>query len=183
MLKKIGDLLKFSKRKMNYSKFWEELYKLDNSTLRRDFIDYFLALFKLLEENKSRSVTFELAIKLLALAYTSETYKLESDWLKIKDRPKVEAFSESIEQDNGYKFLLEVIKFQIAELHRMKEKPPTEDECMYGYTSSTGHRWSNFEQVFNFRCGIRCMGDNSQNTNEISWKYIALAFEYGRTYD
>lgn len=164
-----------------YQKFLDDLYKLENSNLTRDFEDFLLAFYKLIQQYKNQTPTFELMLKLLYDSYTSETYPFENDWLQIKHPP--ELYENSNPNDNGFDLLCEVLKFQIAEIHRIKQNPPSLDDMMYGFRSETGNRWANFHQIFNLRCGIRCMGDNSMDFDNISWYFMALAFEFGRIYE
>lgn len=169
------------KNQSMYGKFCDDLYHLERSDLERDFEDFLLAFFNIIQPYKNEIPTFELILKLLHDSYTSESYPFNNEWLQITKPPKIDEIIDK--EEKGFELLNEVLKFQIAELHRIKKNPPSPDDIMYGFRSETGNKWSNLHQIYNLRCGIRCMGDNSMDTNKVSWHYIALAFELGRIYE
>jgi len=83
----------------------------------------------------------------------------------------------------GMEFTMGVLKFQIAELHRMRGKQ-LEDKYRYlGIDSDIGCRWYNFDPFSNLGCGIACMVDNEDEVTELDWSFIGNLLEDGRIYE
>jgi hypothetical protein len=87
-----------------------------------------------------------------------------------------------------YDYTIAVIKFQIAELHKMQGKQLEDEWRHFGIDSETGNRWYNFEPDSILECGMRCYldhGDDESNDEEfeVSWLTLGDLLEMGRIYE
>ncbi|MEM9681065.1 MAG: hypothetical protein AAF901_12155, partial [Bacteroidota bacterium] len=82
-----------------------------------------------------------------------------------------------------YDFTIEVLKFQMAELHKMKGKQLENEYRYLGVQSETGHDWYNFDPFTNLECGARCMGDGEMNFGSLDWSFLGELLENGRIYE
>lgn len=166
------------------------------SLKNRDLETYLLALLKLVEQEREQILTADLLLKLLQDACTFKPKKFNVDWLKIKDEPDENTFINSktnsstdktIISDIGeFYYSIAVLKFQIAELHKMKGKQ-LDDEWKYdGIDSETGNRWYNFDPGSILDCGMRCFMDHNKDDDqefEVSWRTLGDLLEMGRIYE
>lgn len=166
------------------------------SLKNRDLETYLLALLKLVEQEREQILTADLLLKLLQDACTSKPKKFNVEWLKIKDAPDENTFINSKTNSSTYKTIISdigefyysitVLKFQIAELHKMKGKQ-LDDEWKYdGIDSETGNRWYNFDPGSILDCGMRCFMDHNKDDDqefEVSWRTLGDLLEMGRIYE
>ena len=136
-------------------------------------------------------------MKRLIEAFTSEHYEFKVDWLKCETAPDENRMSrkftnsdisETIDKTNTsdltpYDFTIEVLKFQIAELHKMKGKQLENEYRYFGVQSETGNSWYNFDPFVNLECGARCMEDNEMDFSSLDWSFIGELLENGRIYE
>ena len=185
---------------MSANDLYNEISNLPKSYENRDLEEYLLALLKLVEEHKAEKLTFELLLKLLQNAFTSEPAGFNQDWLKITEAPDRNIMSKkftnpeikfevdkSFDFDRiGLYFTIAVIQFQISELHKMKGKQLEREDRYFGIDSETGNRWYNFDPFTNLECGAACIIDNSKDQNdemEINWQTLGELLEMGRIYE
>lgn len=182
---------------MNAKEFYNHIVKLPESYENRDLEEYLLALFKIVEVNKSKDLTYELVVKMIQDAFNSEPLEFKNEWLECNTAPDENRISkkftnpeinQSIDKSNfsnlsPYNFTIEVLKFQIAELHKMKGKQLEDKYRYFGIQSETGNYWYNFDPYGNLECGARCMEDNEANFNSLNWSIIGELLENGRIYE
>lgn len=171
---------------MTYNEFYNNLgYNVE----KRDLETYLLALFKLAEQEKGQTLTADLLLKLLQSAFTSEPKKFNPEWLKIVQAPDEKIFinSKANSSTNGeFDYSIAVLKFQIAELHKMKGKQLEDEGRYFGIDSETGNRWYNFDPDSILDCGMRCYLDNGEDDKqefEVSWRTLGDLLETGRIYE
>ena len=166
------------------------------SLKNRNLDTYLLTLLQLVEQEREQILTADLLLKLLQDACTSKPKKFNVEWLKIKDAPDENTFINSktnsstdktIISDIGeFYYSIAVLKFQIAELHKMKGKQ-LDDEWKYdGIDSETGNRWYNFDPGSILDCGMRCFMDHNKDDDqefEVSWRTLGDLLEMGRIYE
>lgn len=166
------------------------------SLKNRDLETYLLALLKLVEQEREQILTTDLLLKLLQDACTSKPKKFNVEWLKIKDAPDENTFIDSktnsstdktIISDIGeFYYSMTVLKFQIAELHKMKGKQLDNESKYEGIDSETGNRWYNFDPGSILDCGMRCFMDHVRDDDkefEVSWRTLGDLLEMGRIYE
>jgi len=182
---------------MNAEEFYNHISNLSESFKNRDLEDYLSALMKIVEENKSKDLTYELVIEMIQDAFESETLEFKDEWLKYDTAPDENRISkkftnpeisQSIDKSNSsnlkpYDFTIEVLKFQIAELHKMKGKQLEDEYKYFGIQSESGNYWYNFDPFGNLECGARCMEDNESDFNKLDWSFIGELLENGRIYE
>ena len=97
----------------------------------------------------------------------------------IKKQPK------SPEED--FKYLVDVLHFQIAELNRMKSRKLQEQGKYFGVESASGHHWYNFEAFANIEAGVRGYLDNisigTHSASPVTWRTLGEVIELGRIYE
>ncbi|WP_294300656.1 hypothetical protein [uncultured Chryseobacterium sp.] len=173
---------------MTYDEFYNNL---GSNTGNRDLETYLLALLNLVEQVRKQSLSADLLSNLLVDAFISEPKKFNIEWLKIIEAPDEKGFinSKTSSPSGGeYDYTVAVIKFQIAELHKMKGKQLDDEYKYFGIDSETGNRWYNFDPDSILECGMRCYLDHGDNENnhhefEVSWKTLGNLLEMGRIYE
>lgn len=182
---------------MNISEFYNQIDKLPDSHENRDLEEYLLALYKVIKENKAKQLTYDLVLHMIKEAFIVDPIEYQTEWSKIRTAPDDNRMSrkftnpeisESIDKTNRselspYNFTIEVLKFQIAELRRMKDKELKNEYRYFGIQSETGNFWYNFDPFTNLECGVRCMEDNETDFNLLSWSFIGELLENGRIYE
>ena len=182
---------------MNASEFHTQIESLSETCENRDLQEYLLALLKIVEENRSKIFTYDLVINMIKHAFVSEPLEFKEEWLKYYTAPDENRLSkkltnpeisQSLNKSNSsilepYDFTIEVLKFQIAELHRMKGKELDNEYRYFGIQSETGNSWYNFDPLGNLECGARCMEDNETDFNNLNWSFIGELLENGRLYE
>lgn len=182
---------------MTASEFSIEIDRLPESFENRDLEEYLLALLKVVQENKSENLTYALVIKMIKEAFASEPLVFNEAWLEINTAPDENRiskkftnpdFASSIDKSNSsrlspYEFTIQVLKFQIAELHKMRGKQLKDEHRYFGVRSETGNDWYNFDPFGNLECGARCMEDNEMEFEQLDWSFIGELLENGRVYE
>lgn len=182
---------------MNTEEFYNHISNLSDSFKNRDLEEYLSCLLKIVEENKSNDLTYSLVIEMIRDAFESVPLEFQAEWLKYDTPPDENRISkkftnpevtQSLNKSNfsslkPYDFTIEVLKFQIAELHKMKGKQLESEHRYFGIESETGNYWYNFDPFGNLECGARCMEDNESDFNNLDWSFIGELLENGRIYE
>jgi hypothetical protein len=186
---------------MTLEEFYNQIRTFESTFENRELEEYLLALYKNLSDNKvvyiQERPTLELVLCLLKESFTSEATSFDDDWLNIVELPDPNRLTRKftnpdikdvIDKANtsglfGMEFTMEVLKFQIAELHRMRGKQLENEDRYFGIDSDTGCRWYNFDPFSNLECGAACMVDNEKETADIDWSFIGNLLEDGRIYE
>ncbi len=181
---------------MNSEQFYITIAKLEESFENRDLETYLLALYQNILEHKDEELTYELVIDIISKSFTSKAAKFNIEWLDSIEAPDEnrmsqkftnKAFSDFVDKSNHstlapFEFTIDVLKFQIAELHKMKGKQLEDEYRYFGIDSETGHRWYNFDPFAILSCGSRCMEDNERDFTNLDWSFIGELLENGRIY-
>jgi hypothetical protein len=182
-----------------------ELYKqicdLPNKYENRDLETYLLALYALVESHEKQSLTDDLFLEIISSAFTSEPCVFQEVWLNYDQLPynhkwwmrkvtnpevKEHIDKTSYRDTIGIDFTKNVLKFQIAELHKMRNNQLKNELRYFGIKSETGHFWYNFNPFTNLECGVRCLIDHANNENELlelNWQTLGEILEDGRIYE
>lgn len=180
--------------------FYELICALPNNYENRDLESYLLALYTLVEQNQHKTLTPQLLIEILSAAFKSNPASFNNDWLAYTESPDSNTFSRKftnplikddidrrvISESEGIVYTFKVLQFQIAELHKMRDKQLKDEMRYFGITSETGNSWYNFDPFTNLECGIKCMIDNAENEEEIfqvNWQTLGEILENGRIYE
>lgn len=167
---------------------------------QRNLEEYLSAIYKNIYDNidiySKEPFSLELAFGILKESFASEPAVFDERWLEITSPPNSDRtcrkftnpeIKDSIDKtiissSYGIEYTLDVLKFQIAELHKMRGKQLEDKYRYFGIDSETGHRWYNFDPITNIECGLRCMDDNDDDEN-FDWSFIGNLFEDGRIYE
>ncbi len=182
---------------MNSEEFYDRICSLPEICENRDLEEFLLALYQKVLRHKEKTLTYDLLLEMITESFTSEVYEFQEKWLEIVKPPNDNIMSEKITNPEisdaihktnttmpgSFEFTLEVLQFQISDLHKMRGKQ-LEDKFRYlGIDSETGNRWYNFDPFGNLECGARCMVDNDQNLASLDWSFIGELLEMGRIYE
>lgn len=188
-----------------------DLYTAVTETLpqkhaNRDLEEYLRALLSLALDRKNEMPSIHLFYQLLDGAFTAPPLAFQDEWLAVTQSPDDNPMSykftnpeifQAADLTTGagyadFTFLQQVLIFQIADLHRMRNKELKDEMRYFGVTSPTGNAWYNFDPYTNLECGLRCLEDNLDLEDEngqkpepieISWKTLGQILEMGRVYE
>ena len=93
---------------------------------------------------------------------------------------------EAADKHGGLAYSAEVIKFQLAELGRMRASGQLADESkFFGIVSSGGHSWYNFDPFSLLECGARGLMDHAGEDAPVrgGWEMLGELLEMGRMYE
>lgn len=93
---------------------------------------------------------------------------------------------EAADKHGGLAYSAEVIKFQLAELGRMRASGQLADESrFFGIVSPSGHGWYNFDPFSLLECGARSLMDHEGEDAPLrgGWEMLGELLEMGRTYE
>lgn len=163
--------------------------------------NYLLALYKQLRDNQALYLTTQPTLSIIAAVLEASIHSdpapFDESWLKITDPPEDTRASHQLTprtaQDQQYtshhtkaqglNFTLAVLKFQIAELHKMQGKQLADPQRYFGIDSETGHRWYNFTPFANLTAGLACKLDHDEHVAPLDWSFLGHLLEDGRIYE
>lgn len=93
---------------------------------------------------------------------------------------------EAAGKHGGLAYSAEVIKFQLAELSRMRASGQLADDSkFFGIISPSGHGWYNFDPFSLLECGARGLMDHAGEDAPVrgGWEMLGELLEMGRTYE
>ena len=72
---------------MDAEEFYKNTKKLFELFENRGLEEYLLALLKIIEENKSKTLSYELLIDMIQNAFVAEPLEFKEEWLKYESAP------------------------------------------------------------------------------------------------
>ena len=93
---------------------------------------------------------------------------------------------EAAGKHGGPAYSAEVIKFQLAELSRMRASGQLADDSkFFGIVSPSGYGWYNFDPFSLLECGARGLMDHAGEDAPVrsGWEMLGELLEMGRTYE
>ncbi len=167
---------------MTTIEFYEHICDLPARFENRSLQSYLSALLLLVQEEKAEELEVEKLLELLGSAFTSEAIAFDGEWLQIRSAP-----DQQVEVPAGKDFTIAVLKFQIAELHRMRNMAHVDKSATLGLKSPTGNYWYNFDPFTNLECGARSIidsgGDGTKDEFVCHWEALGTLLEMGRIYE
>ncbi len=163
---------------MNTKEFNQEISKfleINPQLSEINLEDYLLTLLRKVEESKEERPSLDLFYKLITESTQINPLKFDEEWRK-NDDPGMDKDPES------YEDVINLLKYQISELHIMKEKGMLDDpNRSMGLNSPRGqHAWFNFE-IPTF-LGVEV--DQVVNSEiRIDWGYLAMILWLGQIYE
>lgn len=172
---------------MTYKDFYQWINNLPSRLENRDLETYLSALYLLIEKQKDQELSEEMLLQLLQESFKSEPIEFDNKWLAIISPPDFDiniAYTE-ISLEEGITFTTNVLKFQIVELHKMKDKQLKNELRYFGTDSETNNRWYNFDPFTNLECGAAWLlaGKDEDQQLNVSWQMLGVLLEMGRIYE
>ena len=165
---------------MTTLEFYERVCALPEKYDNRKLESYLSALL-LMAQKERTALTEDKLLQLLEAAFTGEEIAFDDRWLEIRIEPDPDT------SNSDKEYSISVIKFQIAELHRMRDMPHTDEWSSLGMASPTGNYWYNFDPFSNLECGARSFIDSGPEgiKQELvcNWKTLGELLERGRLYE
>ncbi len=185
---------------MTQNEFYTQISALDKKFKNRDLECYLLALYLMVDKYKDAELDAEKLLYLIQTAFSSEMVEFNEDWFSITHAPdrnimnrkftnpeiKSHFDKEIISDKTGIEFTFSVLRFQIADLHKMRDKQLKDEMRYFGVRSETGNSWYNFDPFTNLECGARCIMANEENEDQelmITWQTLGELLEMGRIYE
>jgi hypothetical protein len=185
---------------MTLQKFYSNICNLKERFENRDLETYLSALLLLVDKKQNEILDADKLLTIIQTAFTSNPIKFDKKWLNIITAPDENVMSRKctnpgtespfdksvVSNSRDYEFTTEVIKFQIAELHKMNHKQLKNKMRYFGIQSETGNSWYNFDPFTNLECGARCIIDNEDDVNKeliVTWQTLGELLEMGRIYE
>ena len=164
---------------MTYDEFYNCIELLPKEVTNRDLEAYLLALYGVVEQYKEIPFSPTLCLDLLKKAFTETPVLYNEQWTAIRTMP------EETEYLSAFAYTQAVILFQIAELHRMKDKELNNEMRSFGITSETGYDWYNFTPLDLLECGARGLCDyiGEDETIPNDWHFLGHLLDLGRYYE
>ena len=165
---------------MTYNDFYNHIERLPEEVANRDLETYLLALYGLMASYKNDTCTPNVCLELLVKAFAAAPIPYEEEWATIVTMPEAED-----EHLSAFDYTQAVILFQIAELHRMKDKELHNEMRSFGITSETGYDWYNFNPLDLLECGARGLCDyiGEDKTIPNDWHFLGHLLDLGRYYE
>lgn len=182
---------------MNLEQFYQAILSLPESYQNRELEEYLSALYLNMQKHANSDPTLELVLRMLCDSFSSEIMEFDPEWLEFTEPPDRNRMSRkftnpeispTVDKANlsgfhGIDFTIITLIFQIAELHKMRDKQLKNELRYFGLQSETGNHWFNFDPFTNLECGVRCMLDNQVVIDKIDWSFIGEMLENGRVYE
>src|SRR6187399_1092126 len=172
---------------MTYKEFYQWIDDLPSRIQNRDLETYLSALYLQIEKQKARELTIEGLLTLLETSFKSEPLEFNPEWLEIISPPEFDMDWVDTKGDLNEEiiFTTNVIKSQIADLHKMQNKQLENKLRYFGIDSETENRWYNFDPFTNLECGAAwLLSDLKREDQEmnVNWKMLGILLEMGRIY-
>jgi hypothetical protein len=143
--------------------------------------EYLRAVHRVATTHQEEPPTWRLLAHVLADALSTAPSPFDPAWLEYTAPPAVVEDPEAAIAD-PFAALQHMLRYQIADLHRMAEIGTTNDPSRYwGIDSPTGHRWYNFDPQSFLECAS-AWGDGDRST-ECSWADLAIFLWLGQIYE
>ena len=181
------------KIKMNIKELIDKLNELVSTfkSSNKSLEEYWRSMYLLALNKKDDKPTLDLFFEMIAESINQSSIELNPNWLSSTNPPESNIFEEEVRNGNKelksdiqeFEFFLKVLEFQIAELHKMKNKQLKNEYRYFGIDSETGNRWFNFDPMGILECGSSGMESNGFNKDLESWIFLGEIIEMGRIYE
>jgi hypothetical protein len=180
----------------DFVRFVTNLAMTTGTESQRSLEEYLRALLRLVEQYPHDAPNFTLVAGLLEEAFTTAPAEFDRDWLIYTEPPlhypskgrKVSREKTGTGPDaekENFQFLREMLWYQIADLHLMREQGYFEKSPMMlylGVTSPTNHSWYNFSPESFLKCAVASWDANSQDST-FSWYDLKIFLWLGQIYE
>ncbi len=145
---------------------------------------YLRALLRVFSERAGERPSYELFVELIEAAFRAEPVEFDEAWLAYTEPPDEDDPLDSVES------VIQVLQFQIADLHRMAASGQLEGPYIgLGITSPSGNPWYNFDPSLYLSCGVAGViasiegGRMAEDRDNPTWGTFAALLELGRIYE
>lgn len=153
----------------------------------RDGAAWLHALHQLVEAAGSIAPNRTVLLGLLEQALVAETASPQRSWSDITEPPQIDWLhpvptpSPGTPDPEGHAFVLAVLQFQIADLHRLAAAGQLQ-QVPLGVTSPTGNLWYNATAHDLLECGAAAVEDRDLPV-QWGWRCLGELLELGRCYE
>jgi len=150
------------------------------SSCRRSLEVYLSALLRSVSRLRDQQPTWNLLALTLAWAFEDTPQNFNRAWLLQTEPPASVAQPGNMRTDS-FEDLVQLLRFQIADLHRMAQSGKFEEPiCEDGIESLTGHRWFNFNPASFLESAANAMSQYPAN-GTCSWRELMTFLWLGQT--
>lgn len=146
---------------------------------------YLSSVLRVATAHQREAATWRLLAQVLAEALTTPPPPFNPAWLAETAPPEWVGQPETASA-HPFATLQQMLRYQIADLHRMAEAGTLNHALRYGgLDSPTGYRWYNFDPETFLECASAGMGDGEgvSGTIECSWADLAMVLWLGQSYE
>ncbi len=152
------------------------------ASYRGSLEEYLRGVLRAVNAHERDEPTTRLIAQILADGLTLSPLPFDSAWLEYMNPPDLITKSEW-DETRPLEAVLHMLRYQIADLHRMAEDGSLENKYRYfGMTSPTGHSWYNFDPQGFLACASSAMREG-QGTNECTWADLVIILWLGQIYE
>jgi|SRR5260221_2226041 hypothetical protein len=148
--------------------------------------EYLCSVLRGVSTHQDEPPTWHLLAHVLAEGLTTPPAPFEPTWLEYTDPPELITQLHPVRVD-PFADVQHILRYQIADLHRMAEVGTINDpQRYYGIDSPTGHRWFNFDTPSFLECASAGMEDGMEDnhgTTECSWDALTITLWLGQIYE
>jgi hypothetical protein len=148
--------------------------------------EYLRSVWSLIQENASYKGSYGLFAEILTEAFSITPPPFDESWLKYKSPPRAIGNPSTVKEKDEYRFIEELILYQIADLHLMEQagilKQP-ESVLSLGIASLSYNSWSNIHPQAFLEGAISGFSDNNFDGLECNWRDLALFLWLGQIYE
>jgi hypothetical protein len=150
--------------------------------------DYLSGVLRLVSDHEHDAPTGRLIARILTDGLTREPMSFDPAWLAYIDPPTAVTSGDWGGVD-PLSVLQDMLRYQIADLHRMSASGALQDPYRHlGLVSPTGRSWYNFDPATFLLCAISPFaetedGDKESGSSEESWADLATLLWLGQIYE
>jgi len=172
--------------------FYKEVMAVVARQQNRDPEEWLLALYGLTIHYEGIELDKRSFFDFLDKSFCAVPVPFNEEWLSIvaaPDDPWFDRFVSDADsaqweiwEVDGYQFAQDVLRFQAAEMHRMRGKQLDNDMRYFGLQSETGNYWFNFDPFGILECGAAGL-DRINPGSPYNWALLGELLETGRIYE
>lgn len=146
--------------------------------------DYLRAVLRAVIEHEHDSYTWKLQARILTDGLSLTPLPFDQVWMEYTGPGELVRANSEEDLTNVYEAALSLLKYQIADLHRMAEAGTINNPLRYyGIDSPTGNRWYNFTPDGFLECAYAWLSGVRGDFSECSWFDFGLLLWAGQDYE
>jgi hypothetical protein len=140
---------------------------------------YLRALYSTILTKQEQEPSLALFALIFEEAFTNVPIAFNENWLQMTEPPDPAMYVNT----SAINYIVAVLAFQIADLHKMKDKQLNDEFHYFGLQSTTGNDWYNFDPFTFLESGVRSLIDHSEEIEPVGWRTLGEIIEMGRIYE